>query len=107
MMYVFGRFILSVAVAIYAARLNRSFMGWFIWSIIISPFLAGILVLAYGPAPKIAQAPEKEGSDEWNFGVSKSVLDKLAPANFFNTVKSAHALLVAKYNNSSRISLQW
>ena len=94
MMYVFGWFILSVAVAIYADRLNRSFMGWFFWSIIISPFLAGILVLASGPAPKITHDPEKEGSDEWDFGVSKPVLDESAPEIFFKTVKSAHELLV-------------
>lgn len=41
----------SIAVAIYAQRLHRSSFPWLILSLILSPLLAGLLLLASGPAP--------------------------------------------------------
>lgn len=40
---------LSVIVAVYASRVGRSGIGWFLLAFIISPILAGLLCLVLGP----------------------------------------------------------
>lgn len=49
-------FAMSVVVAIIAGNKGRSTLGWFLLAIIISPLLAGILVLALGRAGVDGQA---------------------------------------------------
>lgn len=99
---VFAWIIISVAVAIYANRLNRSGFGWFFLSLIISPLLTGILLLASGPLPKgenesvDSLANEEARSNHvWDGTGGPKLLknDQQAPEKYLTTVKAAHDLL--------------
>lgn len=46
---------LSIIVGIAANRRDRSGAGWFFLALLISPVLAGLLMLALGPAKRAAQ----------------------------------------------------
>lgn len=47
---------LCIAVGILANRYNRSGLGWFFFSVLLSPLLGFIFVLACGPKPAANKA---------------------------------------------------
>jgi hypothetical protein len=50
-------FVFAVAVGIIAASLRRSGLGWFLLAVIISPLIAGIVLLIAGRAGEPAPSP--------------------------------------------------
>lgn len=50
----------AVVVGVIAAARNRSGFGWFLLAVVISPLLAGILVLALGRSAALPRAPTAE-----------------------------------------------
>lgn len=98
---VFAWIIISVAVAIHANRLNRSWAGWFFLSILISPLLTIILLLASGPLPKVedgsidsATFEEAKKNHVWDGsgGPELPKNDQQAPEKYVTSVKTAHEL---------------
>jgi len=52
--------LLSIAVAIFAARYHRAGFGWFLLSLILSPLIGFAFVAALGPRPAVVRTRAQE-----------------------------------------------